>query len=59
VTSRRNAATGRFAPRFPVCESCRRIQHENLAGELLCVWERCELYRKVVGHSGADAGSLA
>ena len=53
-------ATGRFTarPALPVCESCGRVLHENLAAELLCVW-RCELARQVVGHSGADAGVLA
>jgi hypothetical protein len=56
----RNPLTGRYEARkpLPVCE-CGRIQHENLAGGLLCVWDRCELRGQVVGHSGADVGVLA
>jgi hypothetical protein len=56
----RDTTTGRFTrrPGLPTC-TCGRIQHENLAGGLLCVFERCELRGQVVGHSGADVGVLA
>lgn len=52
--------TGRFAARPPLatCHACGRVLFENLAAELLCVWERCQLRRQVVGHSGADPGTL-
>jgi hypothetical protein len=61
VTAAVRDATGRFAPRppLPVCAGCGRVLFENLAAELLCVWERCRLRRQVVGRSGADPGALA
>lgn len=60
TTAPRDRASGRFAPRppLPVCAGCGRALFENLAAQLLCVWERCSLRRQVVGHSGADPGTL-